>query len=261
MSYDKVVLITGASRGLGRAAAQCLSQLGCSLALCARAPIIQDAPWFEAMPEEQRLYAGVDLRHPQDIAAFAQAVKEKFGRLDVLVNCAAILGTRTTIANSSLEEWQDSLATNIMGSVTMTKACLPLLRQSKGGVIQVISSAGLVPISHCSTYCVTKAAQIMLTRTLAAEENSITAVNYDPSMMDTDMQADIRTQVVPKMPDAFKQYFTQAYEKGLMIDKATAGCTLAWVICHLAPNQQGITVNGGDPQLQCLALKWFREET
>lgn len=258
MLQDKVILVTGASRGLGQATAKCLSQLGCCLALCARAKEIDDAPWLTARPAEKRLYASVDLRHPQEINEFVRQVQQKFGRLDVLINCAAVLGTHTTIAESSLEEWQEAVSTNIIGSVAMLKACLPLLRQSKGAVIQVVSSAGVMPISHFSTYCTTKAAQIMLTRTLAAEESGIIAVNYDPSMMDTDMQATIRTEIVPHMPPAFKQYFTQAYDNDLMIDTGTAGCALAYTACTLSPAQHSTVINGGDPQLHCRALQWVK---
>ena len=258
MSYDKVVLITGASRGLGRAAAQCLSKLGCSLALCARAPIIQDAPWFEAMPEERRLYAGVDLRRPDAINAFARKVQEKFGRLDLLINCASVLGTHTSVADSEIDDWQEAVSVNILGSAAMLKACCPMLRRTKGGFIQVVSSAGLLPVPHLSTYCATKAAQIMLTRAFAAEQNEITAVNYDPSMMDTDMQTVIRTEIVPGMPEMFKQYFNRAYDDKLMIDAADAGCTLAYTACHLSPEQHDTRINGGDPQLQITAQKWFQ---
>lgn len=254
MSTTPTVLITGASRGLGRATAQCLARCGCRLALCSRnAP----EPWWEELPSERYLYESVDLGQPEQIKRFVASVTEKFASLDVLINNASQLGPSGPIADTALDAWLQAISVNISGSVTMLKCCLPLLRASQGCAIQVTSSAGFVPIAHCGSYCLTKAAQIMLLRTLGAEEDKVKALCYDPSMMDSDMQATIRTTVVPNLPPPYQQLFTQPYAQGLVFDLPSSGRTLAWVAMHHQTQQQGAIVNGADPQLRQLAAKWW----
>ena len=258
MNTPPTILVTGASRGLGRATAQCLARLGCRLALCSRtAP----EPWWEELPKEMWLYETLDLGQTEQIGRFVAKVAEKFGSLDVLINNASLLGPSGPIAETDLDGWIQAINVNICGSVAMLKCCLPLLRTSRGCAIQVTSSAGFVPIAHCAPYCLTKAAQIMLLRTLGTEEQEVKALCYDPSMMDSDMQATVRSEVVPKLPQPYQQLFTQPYKQGLVFDLPSSGYTLAWVAIHHHAQPQGAIVNGADPQLRQLALDWWTGHT
>ncbi len=169
----KVALITGASRGIGLAIARAYLQEGAAVALCARdaAALAAVAEDLRALGDEARVLARpCDVTRPEDVAALIAAVEAAFGRLDVLVNNAAVLGPRLPIADYPLEAWREVLEVNVTGVFLVTRAALPLMRRTGGGsIINLSSGVGRRGRSRWGAYAVSKGAIEIFTQVLAEE--------------------------------------------------------------------------------------------
>src|SRR5580658_4221289 len=135
----KVWLITGASRGLGRALADAVVAAGHMLVATARNPT-QLADWAQRAPDRMRAVA-LDVRDATAAERAIQTARDAFGRLDVLVNNAGY-GNINSIEETSLTDFREQIETNLFGVVNVTKAAIPLLREQGSGHIIQISSVG-----------------------------------------------------------------------------------------------------------------------
>jgi NADP-dependent 3-hydroxy acid dehydrogenase YdfG len=163
----KVAVVTGASRGIGRATARVLAQRGARVAMLARGE--------ERLADAAREVGDAALAIPADVsqpdsvrAAFAE-VESRFGRLDLLVNNAAIARLHTLEAASD-EDLASAVGTNFLGVLYCTRAAVPLMRSGGGGVVVNISSEGVRrPVPYLSVYLATKGAVEMLSFALKDE--------------------------------------------------------------------------------------------
>lgn len=170
---DKAALITGGGAGIGAAAALLFCREGASVLLVDRdaKALAQTAAAIRArLPRAKVAHIAADVA---DAAAAAQAVAhaaEAFGRLDVLVNNAA-LRNYSAVADATPEEWRSVLEVNLIGAAGYCKAALPLLRRSgKGSIVNVSSCYAVTGRKGMAIYDATKAGLIALSRTLAHEE-------------------------------------------------------------------------------------------
>ncbi len=185
----KVALITGASRGIGLAIARAYRQEGAAVALCARdaVALAAAAEALRAMGGEARVLAQpCDVTRPEEVEALIAAVEAAFGRLDVLVNNAAVLGPRVPIAEYPLEAWREVLEVNVTGVFLVTRAALPLMRRTGGGsIINLSSGVGRRGRARWGAYAVSKGAVEIFTQILAEELASegirVNAVNPGPT--------------------------------------------------------------------------------
>lgn len=167
--YGKVVLVTGAASGLGRAASVRFAQEGAQVCLVdinaaglsETARKITDAGGLCAN------YCG-DLGLPSNCADAVNVAIEAFGRLDVLCNVAGILRFHA-LADVSAEDWNQLFAANVTAPFFMTQAAMPHLVESKGNVVNVASTAAFIGQSYTAPYAATKAALLSLTKSLAME--------------------------------------------------------------------------------------------
>ncbi|MCS6963066.1 SDR family NAD(P)-dependent oxidoreductase [Thermoflexus sp.] len=169
----KIALITGASRGIGLAIARAYVQEGAAVALCARdvAALAAAAETLRAYGDGARILARpCDVTRPEEVEALMAAVEAAFGRLDVLVNNAAVLGPRVPIAEYPLEVWREVLEVNLTGVFLVTRAALPLMRQAGGGsIINLSSGVGRRGRARWGAYAVSKGAVEIFTQVLAEE--------------------------------------------------------------------------------------------
>jgi 3-oxoacyl-[acyl-carrier protein] reductase len=166
---DKVVIVTGASRGIGKAIALGFASEGARLSVCARTP----EPLKSAVGEFRALRAEVfarptDLTQGREAEAFVQETLDKCGRIDVLVNNVG--GSRWTATEEiSDEEWHEILDWNLVSAARMSRAVVPQMKKQEGGAIIMISSIwGREGGGHI-TYNASKAAEISLAKSLARE--------------------------------------------------------------------------------------------
>ena len=166
-----VALVTGASRGLGRAFALALAEAGADLVLAARG--VDDLRLTAEAAAKHGVRAEAfraDMREARDIEALVEGATRAFGRIDVLVNNAGISGAEKPVLDLERREWEDALAVNLLGPALLARAVARgMVERRQGRIINVASIAGLAPVSRLGPYCVSKAALIQLTRVMALE--------------------------------------------------------------------------------------------
>lgn len=189
----RVVLITGASRGLGRATALAFARLGTSIAICARGGDDLTAVANEAGAHGgQVLTIRADLRDPGDLERVVALTLDRFGRVDILINNASELGPIPLpyLIDYPPEAFQDVLRVNVFAPFRLTQAVIGgMLQRGSGVVINVTSDVAARGYPGWGAYSVSKAALEGLTRTWAAElaGTGVRVHAIDPGDMDTAM--------------------------------------------------------------------------
>jgi NADP-dependent 3-hydroxy acid dehydrogenase YdfG len=156
----KVIIITGASKGIGKALAFALSGLGCKLALLARSE--QELTLIKNEIKNNggkcEVYAG-DIADEDFVEASAAAVIAAFGSIDIVINNAGF-GIFKTAEETTAAEWDSVFATNVKGTFLMTKAVTPIMKKSKSGhIINIASDVAKRVFAGGSLYCASKYAQ------------------------------------------------------------------------------------------------------
>jgi NAD(P)-dependent dehydrogenase (short-subunit alcohol dehydrogenase family) len=193
---NKVCLITGASRGLGRAIALEFARQGASLVINSRSSSAADLAETERQLKAlgaQTLSVVADVSQRADIERLTGEALARFGRVDVLVNNASALGPTPMpyLIDYPTDDFNTVLQTNIVGPFMLTRALVgQMLTRKSGSIINISSDAGVVGYPTWGAYGVSKAALDHLTRTWAAElEGSGVRINsVDPGDMDTAMK-------------------------------------------------------------------------
>jgi len=199
----KVALITGGSRGIGKAIALELASGGADVALCARTEGAAELVAAEiAALGAKALPCQADVADASQAQAAVTATLEAFGRIDILVNNAGI--TRDNLLMRMKEEdWDAVLATNLKGAFNCCKAVArPMIKARSGRIINVTSVVGISGNAGQSNYAASKAGLIGLTKSLAKEfaSRNITVNAVAPGLVpDTGMTADLADQVVEQM--------------------------------------------------------------
>jgi NAD(P)-dependent dehydrogenase (short-subunit alcohol dehydrogenase family) len=184
-----VALVTGASYGVGAATALALARAGFDLALTAtqRENLAKTGAAAAALGAEV-LPLELDLRVSPSIEAVVAAVLDRYGRLDVLVNNAAV-NLRRKAVDVSRDEWDDLIGTNLTGTFFLTQLVGRHLiaQRSPGRIITVTSAHAFVGAAERSTYGISKAALVQMTRMLAIEwaEHGIRVNAVAPGRLDT----------------------------------------------------------------------------
>jgi NAD(P)-dependent dehydrogenase (short-subunit alcohol dehydrogenase family) len=200
----KVAVVTGAGRGLGRAAALSLAHAGADLALVARSSRELEAVAAEIRELGRRvLVLTTDVSDEPSVERAADAVLNQLGRVDILVNNAGVASV-APLLELSLSELRRVLDVNVVGAFLCARAFgRHMVAQKKGAVINVASVAGLGGESKLSAYCASKGALIAFTRALAVEwaRHGVTVNAVAPGYFRTDLnkQALDDVEVGPKI--------------------------------------------------------------
>lgn len=188
----KIVLITGASRGIGAAAARAFADGGAQVALMARSG--------EALAELAAGIGGKTLVLPCDIAdgaAVARSVEQvfaTFGRLDVVISNAGMIEPIASTAEADPALWSRAVDVNLTGVFHLARAALPeMIRAGRGTFLHISSGAAHRPVEGWSAYCAAKAGAAMLLRSIHLEHGAqgIRAIGLSPGTVATDMQRKI----------------------------------------------------------------------
>jgi gluconate 5-dehydrogenase len=167
----RVAVITGGSKGLGKAMAAGLVEAGAAVVLCSRHGQEAEAAAAEVAAAAGGTAIGIeaDVTQPESVDHLVQAALARFGQIDVWVNSAGI-NIRHPIEDFPVEDFQRVLDVNLRGTWLCCRAVAPVLkRQQRGSVINLASVLGTIGLRERSAYCASKAGVIGLTRTLALE--------------------------------------------------------------------------------------------
>ena len=188
---DRVAIVTGASRGIGRAVARRFAAAGAAVVAAARGDHADGVAAEIRGGGGRAVGVSVDVTDPERIDAMVRAALDEYGRIDVLVNNAGIVRDQLALRMTSAD-WDAVVATNLTAAFTCARAVLrPMLRQRSGRIISVGSVVGRMGNAGQANYAASKAGLEGFSKALAREVASrgITVNVVAPGMIDTDMTA------------------------------------------------------------------------
>ncbi|MEX0735793.1 MAG: SDR family NAD(P)-dependent oxidoreductase [Bacteroidota bacterium] len=188
----KTAVITGGTKGLGKALAFRFAEQGAHIALCGRSQDLLKRTQLELSAFGVRTLAEqCDISDADQVQRFAERVLEEFSDVDVLVNNASLLGSRVPIVEYSAPRWEQVIQVNVNGLFYVTKAFLPsMIHRRSGSIINVASSVGKHGRAGWGAYAVSKFALEGFTQTLAQEMQTygIRVNSVNPGAMATEMR-------------------------------------------------------------------------
>ncbi len=202
----KVVLITGASSGIGETTAKVLAARGATVVLGARRTDRLDALVAEITAAGGTAIArALDITRRDDVQAFADHAIERFGRIDVIVNNAGVMPL-SPMAALKVDEWDRMVDVNIKGVLHGIAAVLPAMQaQGSGHVISVSSIGGLYVMPTAAVYCATKFAVRAISDGLRQENDAIRVTCVYPGVVESELARTITDADTAKAIEAFRQ--------------------------------------------------------
>jgi NADP-dependent 3-hydroxy acid dehydrogenase YdfG len=203
---QKVVLITGASSGIGEATARLLAQKGLRIVLGARrtdrlAAIASEIRDKGGVAE----YCALDVTSLEDMQAFVEFAKDKFGRLDVVVNNAGLMPL-SKLEALKIDEWNQMIDVNIRGVLHGIAAALPIFKQQQSGqFVNISSTAGHVVYPAAAVYCATKFAVRALSEGLRQESSDIRVTNISPGATQSELANTITDAEAAQWVEGFRE--------------------------------------------------------
>ena len=223
MLQGKVVLVTGASQGLGRALALAYTKEGASLVVNSRSdegirPVAEEVEGLGA----EVLAVPADVSRGEDARRLVDEAVGRFGGIDVLVNNAGLLGPRVAVEEYPEEEWRRVIDANLTGPYLVSKAAIPHLRNG-ASIINVVSGVSVEGRAEWGAYSVSKFGVEGLSQILAAEleGRGVRSNAVDPGGMRTEMRAaaypqeDPQTRITPEENTAVFVYLASDESKGV----------------------------------------------
>jgi NAD(P)-dependent dehydrogenase (short-subunit alcohol dehydrogenase family) len=220
---DKVTLITGASQGLGRALALAFAREGARVVVNARSeesvrPVAGEVEDAGA----EILAVAADVSKGADVERLVRESVERFGKIDVLVNNAGLLGPRVAIEDYPEDEWRRIIDANLTGPFLVSRAAIPYLSDG-ASIINVVSGVSVEGRAEWGAYSVSKFGMEGLNQILAAElaERGVRVNAVDPGGMRTEMRAaaypeeDPQTRITPEENTAVFVYLASAESEGV----------------------------------------------
>ncbi len=192
----KHVVVTGASRGIGAAAAVALSRAGASLTLIAR-----DGGRLAEVAQAIAATGGKAAHLPCNVSDFSALSRQldvargRFGPVDILINNAGVIEPTARIVDGDPAIWARNIEINLIGAYNLVRAVLPeMMAAGSGRIINLSSSAAFQPLEGWSAYCAAKAGLAMLTRAIVLEAGAspIRVFGLSPGTTDTDMHVVVR---------------------------------------------------------------------
>ena len=203
---NRVAIITGASRGIGRSIAKKLYDEGANVALCARSPI-QD------FPQERSLAVKMDVRDEKNVEAGIRRIVDRFGKIDIVVNNAGISGV-TPVEAADTGPWLEIIQTNVVGTYFVTRAAVPHVPNG-GRIIMISSVLGKFGVPGYTAYCTAKTGLIGFARALALElaPRKITVNALCPGWTDTEMARAGMRDIAKDLGIPVEQFYKDAMSR------------------------------------------------
>lgn len=246
MFHDKVVLITGASSGIGAACAVAFAKSSASLALVGRNSdnLNKVAKQCEKLNQLQPLTIVADITSETDLERIAEETVSKYGKIDVLINNAGVNSISPTITPA--EAFDTVMATNLRGTYLLTSKITPYLAKTKGNIVNISSILSNKPLPMMTPYCMSKAALDMFTKCTALQLSPkgvrVNAVNPGP----------VKTELFRRggMSDVDCERMFLGIEMNSPLKKITKGEDVAELVTFLASDRASC-INGSCYVIDC----------
>ncbi len=204
---NKVVVITGAGTGIGRATAVHLGALGAKVVLGARreAQIAEVAEGIRVAGGEAE-YRATDVTHVEDVKALVSLAVERFGRLDVMINNAGV-APLSRLDEGKVDEWEAMIDVNLKGVLNGIAAALPAFEKDSGHIVNVVSTAGLKIVPTMGVYAATKNAVRTISEALRQESTTgLRVTEISPGFVSTNLgdsmpEGAVKTAMVARMKE------------------------------------------------------------
>ena len=188
---DKIVLVTGASSGIGRACAELFVSKGARLILCARRKerLIEIKSLFSEKYRSEVMTLAIDVRNKEEVLKGINGLPEIWKEISVLVNNAGLARGLGKIFEGDFADWEEMIDTNLKGLLYMTRAVTPfMLKNGLGHIINIGSIAGREVYPNGNVYCATKHAVAALTRGMKMDLHGtpIRVSTVDPGLVETE---------------------------------------------------------------------------
>jgi len=253
MLEGRGAVVTGGGRGIGAAVARALATAGARIVVAARtADEVEAVARGIADAGGEAWAAQVDVSDPNSVDALAEAVRDRTGEVEILVNSAGIAHS-APLARQTLEEWEQIFAVNVTGTFLVTKAFLPaMMERGRGRVVNVASVAGLAGAKYIAAYAASKHAVVGFTRSVAAEAapRGVTVNAVCPGYVDTGMTDRSVERIMERAglsePEARAAILATSPQRRL-IDPDEVARAVTW-LCEDAArgvNGQTIVIDGG----------------
>jgi 3-oxoacyl-[acyl-carrier protein] reductase len=202
MLSDRVAIITGGARGIGRAITLKFSEQGCKTVIADVRPDEAEETLREVSGNNgQGIFVQCDVSNSSQVQDMVDQVISRYQKIDILVNNAAISPPERSFTDITEEEWDRTLSVNLKGVFLCCKAVVPHMKEKKYGKIINIASVGAVsPSRVIADYCVAKSGVVMLAQCLAADvaEHNICVNSVLPGITRTDLHDAVRPEGMPK---------------------------------------------------------------
>ncbi|WFD36730.1 hypothetical protein MCUN1_003617 [Malassezia cuniculi] len=266
MSVEPVILVTGASRGIGHAAVELLlngtEKFGKARVVALQRTLPEPLVELAARSDGNLALVQGDVTNPEDNARAVSTALDRWGHIDALILNAGII-IEERIADSNLERFAHVLNVNTVSLIATLKAALPALRASKGRVVMVSSGAATGRTSAWSAYNASKAALNAIARTLANEEPEIAVFSVRPGVVYTEMQTEIRAGTAMSAEE--KEKFLSLHREGKLLAPRLPAHVIAALAMNgtrespVMPDGTGMGATGGFLYWDVEQLADFRE--
>lgn len=240
----KAVVITGASRGIGEAAARLFAQAGAKVVLAARSVAACQAITDEIAEAggEARAVA-CDVADPQSVADVVATCENLFGGLDILINNAGVIEPIGRIEDLSPEDFGRVIDVNLKGVFNGLHAALPRMAAKGGVIVNISSGAATSPLEGWSHYCASKAGALMLTRAAERENQNgpVRVVGLSPGTVATEMQVVIKASGINPVSEL---------DPSVHIPTEWVARALAWLCGPDAEDFRGVDVSLRDEDIR-----------
>ncbi|KAF1987193.1 NAD(P)-binding protein [Aulographum hederae CBS 113979] len=246
-SSGKVIVLTGASRGIGLAVAHYLLKQKCNLVAVARSK--------ESLEELRKQYPGqvqvlaADLSNHSFGTEAVDLAMQEWKKLDGLILNHGTLDPVKRIKDFEYDEWKNAFDVNVFSAIALMKAALPALRSSKGRIVLTSSGAAISAYTGWGAYGATKAVFNHLAMTLSVEETDITTISLRPGTVDTEMQRELREIHHENMDKKDADKFAELKRSGGLLKPEQPGHVIAKLVLDAPRRLSGRFVSWNDKDL------------
>ena len=231
--HDKVAWVTGAGRGIGRATALALAELGAKVAVAARSRVEVEEVASELSGRSKVEPFVCDVSNWQSVLETSKAIESTLGPLEILVSNAGVIGPLGKSWESPPQEWLHTIEINLVGAYHCARAVLPgMVSRGRGVVVNVSSVAAAFPLSNWTAYAASKAGLDHFTRSLASElrNTGVQAFAIYPGVVKTAMVERLLSANPQELPSKRREYFEKLASEGGLFEPEKVGRVITWLV-------------------------------